>query len=231
MAQQPSLVELIAAHRQRIRPVIPFDLTAGGAVIFDLTERSADFDQGEIQDVTAFTERLSARVAEAALPVGVGRWNEDRMTYRHSPLFAGETERRSVHLGVDLFVAAGTEVAAPLPARIHSLADNSALGDYGPTVLLEHELGDRRFWTLYGHLGRRAVEGLEVGRVLGAGEPFAEVGHVGENGGWPPHLHFQLISDLLGRSGDFPGVAAPSERERWIALCPDPNVLLGIPEL
>ncbi len=72
---------------------------------------------------------------------------------------------------------------------------------------------------------------LEIGRKLAAGEIFAEVGDVSENGSWPPHLHFQIMSDLMGHSGDFPGVAKPSDRERWLTLCPDPNLILGIPEL
>jgi hypothetical protein len=231
VADTSTLVDLIAANRNRIHPVIPFDLAAGGAVVFDFTDRSPDFAHIDINDATGFTERLFSRVASADLPVGIGRYNEDRMIYRHSPLFDGEAERRSIHLGIDLFVVEGTEIAAPMAAVVHSVADNTGLGDYGPTVILEHEIGGRRFWTLYGHLGRRQVERLEIGRDLTAGEVFAAVGDIDENGGWPPHLHFQLITDLLDRSGDYPGVAAPSERDRWLELCPDPNVMLGIPEL
>ena len=231
MSQTSDLAALLASHRDRFRPVIPFDLRAGGSVVFDFTDSSRDFAQIDINDVTGFTERLFGRIAEADLPVGVGRYAEDRTIYRHSPLFDGDSERRSVHLGVDLFVVEGTEVATPIAARVHSLADNAGLGDYGPTVILEHELDGRRFWTLYGHLGREPVERLEIGCELAAGEIFAGVGDIDENGGWPPHLHFQLIADLLGRSGDFPGVAAPSERQRWLAICPDPNIVLGIPEL
>ncbi|MGD8440849.1 MAG: peptidoglycan DD-metalloendopeptidase family protein [Holophagae bacterium] len=231
MPHADDLVALLAVNRHRFRPVIPFDLRTGGAVVFDFTDSSPDFAQIDINDVAGFTERLFGRIGDAELPVGVGRYAEDRMIYRHSPLFDGEQERRSVHLGVDLFVVEGTEVVAPLDARVHSVADNAGLGDYGPTVILEHELDGRRFWTLYGHLGRELVDRLEIGRELVGGESFAAVGAVEENGGWPPHLHFQLIADLLGRSGDFPGVAAPSERQRWLALCPDPNIILGIPEL
>jgi murein DD-endopeptidase MepM/ murein hydrolase activator NlpD len=231
MADTSSLVDLIAANRGQCHPVIPFDLAAGGAAIFDFTDRSTDFAHIDINDAAGFTERLFSRVAAAELPVGVGRYDEDRMIYRHSPLFDGDAERRSIHLGIDLFVVEGTEVATPLASIVHSVADNTGLGDYGPTVILEHEIDGRRFWTLYGHLGRRQVERLEICSALVAGEVFAEVGDIDENGGWPPHLHFQLITDLLGRSGDFPGVAAPSERDHWLELCPDPNIILGIPEL
>jgi murein DD-endopeptidase MepM/ murein hydrolase activator NlpD len=225
------LTSALASHRDRFQPVIPFNLRAGGVVVFDFTESSREFAHIDINDVTGFTERLFARISAADLPVGIGRWDEDRVLYRHSPLFDGETERRSVHLGIDLFVVEGTEVMAPLPGHVHSVADNAGLGNYGPTVIVEHELESVRFWTLYGHLGRQSVVHLEIGRELAAGEPFAEVGENTENGGWPPHLHFQLMTDLVGHVGDFPGVAAPSQRERWLALSPDPNLILGIPGL
>jgi murein DD-endopeptidase MepM/ murein hydrolase activator NlpD len=225
------LATLLAAHPDRFRQVIPFDLTIGGLVVFDFTDRSPDFAQIDINDVTGFTERLFVRIADAEIPVGIGRYNEDRVLYRHSPLFDGEAERRSVHLGIDLFVMEGTEVMTPLEGHVHSVADNRGLGNYGPTVIIEHELDETRFWTLYGHLGRHSVVRLELGQPLVAGEEFAEVGDLSENGSWPPHLHFQLIADLHGRSGDFPGVAAPSELDRWLEICPDPNLILGIPGL
>lgn len=225
------LASLLHSYRDRYRSVIPFDLAGGGHLVFDFTDTSSDFAHIDINDVAGFTERLFARIADCDLPVGIGRYDEDRMIYRHSPLFDGEAERRSIHLGIDLFVMEETEVMAPLEAKIHSVADNKGLGNYGPTVILEHELARTRFWTLYGHLGRRAVVHLEIGRKLAAGEIFAEVGDISENGSWPPHLHFQIMSDLMGHSGDFPGVAAPSDRDRWLTLCPDPNLILGIPAL
>ncbi|WP_238593699.1 hypothetical protein, partial [Endozoicomonas atrinae] len=51
------------------------------------------------------------------------------------------------------------------------------------------------------------------------------------NGHWPPHLHFQVISDLLDQKGDFIGVAPKSERDYYLSICPDPNLILGIPSL
>ena len=221
----------LRSHSGRFQPVIPFDLRSGELVVFDFTAASTDFGQIDINDVAGFTERLFQRIADAELPVGVGRYHEDRVVYRHSPLFDGDAERRSVHLGIDLFVMEGIEVMAPLAGFVHSVADNKGLGNYGPTVILEHELEGTRFWTLYGHLGRHSVVRLEMGQTLDAGEEFAVIGDSSENGSWPPPLHFQIMADLRGHSGDFPGVAAPSELERWLDICPDPNLILGIPNL
>jgi murein DD-endopeptidase MepM/ murein hydrolase activator NlpD len=228
---QTPVATALRAHRDNLAPVLDFDLAGGDVVVFDFTAANTELSRLDINDVAGFTESLFEKIIEADTPVGVGRYDEDRVLYRHSPLFDGQTERRSIHLGIDLFVVEGIQIRSPLPATVHSLADNSGLGDYGPTVILEHELDGIPFFTLYGHLSRSSLEELEEGRPLAAGSIIGAVGDVHENGGWPPHLHFQVISDLLGLTGDFPGVAAPSERQYFLDLCPDPNLILGIPDL
>ena len=70
---------------------------------------------------------------------------------------------------------------------------------------------------------------LAVGQRVEAGEVIARVGAPPANGDWPPHLHFQVVLDLLARDADFPGVALASQRSIWTSLSPDPNVLLRIP--
>src|SRR6185503_9170771 len=85
------------------------------------------------------------------------------------------------------------------------------------------------FFTLYGHLSRDTLGRLAVGQRIARGAPLARVGTPDENGGWPPHVHFQVILDLLDEDTGFPGVAYASERALWTGLSPDPNLLLGIP--
>ena len=211
--------------------VVPFDLTAGKVVVFDFTEANRELAHLDINDVSGFTEHLFESISESEIPVGIGRYDEDRVLYRHSPLFDGTAERRSIHIGIDLFVVEGTEIMTPLPATVHSAADNAGLGNYGPTVILRHRLDGIEFHTLYGHLSRASLSNLEPGDALEAGDPVAEVGDLQENGSWPPHLHFQIITEALGEEVDYPGVAAPSQRERFLELCPDPNLILGIPGL
>jgi murein DD-endopeptidase MepM/ murein hydrolase activator NlpD len=209
--------------------VVPFDLTSGKVVVFDFTGVNRELAHLDINDVSGFTEYLFESIAEAETPVGIGRYDEDRVLYRHSPLFDGTAERRSIHIGIDLFVMEGTEVLTPLPATVHSANDNAGLGNYGPTVILRHQLDGIEFHTLYGHLSRASIDRLEPGDTLTAGDPIAEVGDLQENGSWPPHLHFQIITEALSEEVDYPGVAGPSEREHFLELCPDPNLILGIP--
>ncbi len=134
-----------------------------------------------------------------------------------------------MHLGVDLFAPAGTAVHAPLDGVVHIAADNAAPLDYGPVVVLRHETdaGDPYF-TLYGHLSRQSLFGCSPGRTVPAGEAFAHIGGADVNGGWTPHLHFQIITDLLGLGRDFPGVCRASERGAWMVFSPDPAPLLNL---
>jgi murein DD-endopeptidase MepM/ murein hydrolase activator NlpD len=162
------------------------------------------------------------------MPVGIGCYDEDRVVYRDRALFGGEDENRSLHLGIDIFVDAGTPVSTPLAGEIHSFANNDTHGDYGPTIILGHRIEDVTFFTLYGHLSVSSLAGLRPGHRYAAGEVIGTVGDSRENGGWAPHLHFQVITHMSGWSGDFPGVAAPSQRDRYLELCPDPNLILGI---
>ena len=210
---------------------VPFDLTSGKVVVFDFTDANRELAHLDINDVSGFTEYLFESVAESETPVGIGRYDEDRVLYRHSPLFDGTAERRSIHIGIDLFVIEGTEILTPLPAIVHSAEENAGLGNYGPTVILRHQLEGIEFHTLYGHLSRASIDRLKAGNSLSAGDPLGEVGDLHENGSWPPHLHFQIITETLGQEVDYPGVAAPSERRRFLELCPDPNIILGIPGL
>ncbi len=216
-------------------PVLPVALGAPQAARLDFTAANPRLAHPEhLRDTAAFDQVVQQLLADQHAATGLGGYLENRVIYRRSPHFGapdGDAGARSLHLGVDVWVPAGTPVAAPLPARVHSLADNDNFGDYGPTVVLEHALAGTTFYSLYGHLARAAWQRLRPGQALAAGETFADVGPYPENGDWPPHLHFQLMLDMQGRQGDFPGVARPEERDYWAALCPDPNLLLRSPVL
>ncbi len=213
----------VTAHLESVSraSVLPWDAGSEAIHIFDL---------GVGSSTTASTEALFSEMAREGARLGIGRYDEARLLYTTEAFRAKNGEPRTVHLGIDLFVEAGTEIRAPLGGRVHSFALNDAPLDYGPTILLEHETtaGDR-FYTLYGHLSVDSLEGLERGKTVRRGETLARVGSYEVNGNWPPHLHFQIVLDLLDKEGDFPGVAAPSERDLWLGLSPEPGGLLGLP--
>jgi 4-aminobutyrate aminotransferase-like enzyme/Ser/Thr protein kinase RdoA (MazF antagonist) len=180
-------------------------------------------------DEIHLTKRIVEVLAAAGASIGIGGYEEGRSLYT-SPIFAGPTptaEPRTVHLGIDVFALAGTVVRAPLAGVVHAAADNRAPLDYGPVVMLQHEAGDAgTFFTLYGHLTRDSLAALQPGCRINAGDALARLGTPDENGGWTPHLHFQVIVDPLDLDTDFPGVCRASEWPIWKALSPDPALLV-----
>lgn len=173
---------------------------------------------------TGNTDELSAYIFQtiqnAGAQFGFGGYLEKRGFYP-AHLFGGE-EPRNIHLGLDIWMPAGSPVYLPMDGVLHSFADNSAQGDYGPTLIVEHALAVGKIYSLYGHLSRQSLKGKSEGMDLKRGQQLATLGEPHENVGWPPHLHFQLIRDLKGMHGDFPGVAKESELAYWHQNCPDP---------
>jgi 4-aminobutyrate aminotransferase-like enzyme/Ser/Thr protein kinase RdoA (MazF antagonist) len=228
----PALVSWL--ERAERAPVLDADLRRAPCLVLDLGVGSLFLGADPAVARTGpLTERIFGAMRRAGVAVGVGRYDEARGIYM-SPAFApggkATDPRRTVHLGIDLFVEPGTTVRAALPGVVHVLANNAAPQDYGPVVILRHETGDGPpFFTLYGHLTEDTLHGLAVGQGVEAGQAIARVGAPPTNGDWPPHLHLQIILDLLETDADFPGVALPSERVLWMSLSPNPNLLLGIP--
>ena len=164
--------------------------------------------------------------------VGVGRYGEPRLVYS-ADQFGKEDggERRTIHLGVDLFAAAGTEVVAPMDGEVVVRHEIKKKLDYGTLLILRHRTANNEvFFTLYGHLDWESTAHLAVGDQVKGGATIARLGAPEVNGGWSPHLHFQILLDRLDIEDDFPGVAKPSESEAWLQLCPNPNLVLGLPE-
>jgi 4-aminobutyrate aminotransferase-like enzyme/Ser/Thr protein kinase RdoA (MazF antagonist) len=224
----------IQGNAKNAAAILDADLRTEPCRVFDLSVGSTFFgaDSREAER-PALTEKIFGEMKRGEVAVGVGRYDEPRLLYT-SPLFGASKnpteERRTIHLGIDLFVPPGTKLHAPLAGTVHLLANNTAELDYGPVVILRHITDDGgEFFTLYGHLSKEALGKLRIGQNVAQSEQFARVGESNENGGWTPHVHFQIILDLLDRGTDFPGVGRVTEREVWTGLSPDPNLLLGIP--
>lgn len=214
--------------------VLDVDLSTAPLTVFDLSvgSRFLGADPEALQ-VDRLSRAIDVALEESHAAVGVGRYDEVRPIYGAAQFATGENplgERRTVHLGLDLFAPAGSAVYAPLAGTIEVLAHNTAPQDYGPLIILRHLTGDGvPFFSLYGHLSAESLAGRRVGDSVAQGERIASLGKASENGGWPPHLHLQFIVDLLEMDRDFPGVAPASQRRLWTSLSPDPNLLLGIP--
>ena len=185
-------------------------------------------DAGQIPRTTAEIARI---LKESGAEVGIGRYCENRAVYASDAFDASAENARTFHLGVDLWQEVGAPVFAPLDGQIELFNDNSSYLDYGPVVILKHATdGGVNFWTLYGHLSKKSLVNWEVGKKFKAGDLIGWMGDESENVGWPPHVHFQLLTDLCGMGIDIYGVAPRDEVSLWRSISPNPNLILGIKE-
>jgi murein DD-endopeptidase MepM/ murein hydrolase activator NlpD len=195
----------------------------------DLSVSNTDLSKRTIENATDFEKYIESILAKNNAKVAFGGYNEERNLYKRSAVFnAAETEERNIHIGLDLWIKAGTTVLAALDGKVHSFNYNNNLGDYGPTILLEHHIENQKFYTLYGHLSLESIAKLTIGTVFTKGEPMATLGDATVNGDYAPHLHFQIIKDIAENTGDYPGVCSKNKRNYYLDNCPDPNLLLKI---
>lgn len=244
----PNTLELkpwLKERQGRFASPLPVDLRSSSQAVLDLGVGSRDWSCSQAEEPEETAGKLAAGISGSPdyfsghlLRSGrthvIARYNEPRLACsgsRYQRKTDSVPERKNIHLGIDIFVPPETPVFSPLEGEIYICKDNDLSLDYGPTVILRHSFGKgRAFFTLYGHLNRSFLKEVHPGMKIAKGHEIGKVGNTEENGGWPPHLHFQVISDILDRQGSFPGVACPSQRSVWRSICPDPNLLLGIPE-
>jgi hypothetical protein len=195
----------------------------------DLSSSNHELSKFDIKCALSFEEYVESHLAVNKAQVAFGGYNEERNIYQRSTVFKDEkTEERNIHIGLDLWIKAGTSVLSALDGTVHSYNLNAGFGDYGPTIILEHQLENQTFYTLYGHLSLDSLEGLQIGTVFKQGEQIASLGDASINGDYAPHLHFQIIKNIANKFGDYPGVCSKKELSFYLENCPDPDLLLKI---
>jgi len=226
------LEELLKENSDEFHPLMGVELDRKNCLPIDLSVENCQFELKN-RSVAEVEAEMLGTIRAAGCEFGFGGYNEPRLCYSSVQFRVGGTkpQQRTIHIGLDIFANPGTPLFCPWDATVHSFADNDLPLDYGPTIILRHDLetgssGEIEFFTLYGHLSRGSIEDLCIGQPIKRGERFAEFGSYEVNGGWPAHVHFQVMSEMLGLRGDFPGACAPDERELWTTICPDPNLLL-----
>ncbi len=200
-------------------------------VPLDLSKNNADLQKVNVSSSDDLAHYVNEHIKNKKGKVAYGGYIETRDIYQRSTYFnekLSPSDERNIHLGMDIWINAGTNVLAALEAEIHSFKNNLNHGDYGPTIILKHHINNFTFYTLYGHLSVESLSGLEVGKKIKQGEVIAQLGTAKVNGDYPPHLHFQIILDIKGHMGDYPGVSSINTVEFYKNNCPDPNLLLGL---
>ncbi len=212
-------------NQKNFKPLFTPDLSNENTFFLDLSVNNARLKDIELTDTACMQEYVFGNMMKQNRQYAYGGYLEDREVYRRSALFAGgEQAARSIHLGIDVWAEAGQPVYLPYEGFIHSFQNNSQYGDYGPTIIVEHTLEGHTFYTLYGHLSLESLSGLYAGMPVEASSEICRIGQAPINGDWPPHLHFQVITDMLGNKGDYPGVCLKEEIDQYRKICPDPAV-------
>ena len=209
--------------KQNFAPMFAPGIAAGPSI--------ALLTAGQRPDMPAFSDRaFDAWFAAQGVPYGLGAYAEDRRVYTSAQFAdAGGLERRTVHTGIDVFAPAMTPVHAPLPGRVLHVTYNADPLDYGHTLILQHDAGGVAFYTLYGHLAGTLPGLLQPGDMVQAGQLICHLGDWHENGGWAAHLHFQVMTDMLGRSdGNFVGAGHASLWDVWQDICIDPDLVMRL---
>ncbi|VVB74350.1 Peptidase family M23 [Candidatus Tiddalikarchaeum anstoanum] len=214
-------------NKSKIGSILPEKFRNAKFTLLNLSKTNNDISKIDFSKVKEFNDYVTKTVSNNNALFAVGKYNEDRVIYNSFKLFSG-AERRTIHLGIDLFMPPNTDIYAPLDAEVHSFKDNNNPGDYGPTIILTHKINNVIFYTLYGHLSRESLNGLFKGKKIKKGDLLCRIGTFPINGNWPPHLHFQIITDMKGLEGDYFGAASHSTREEYLKLCPNPNLILNL---
>ncbi len=221
-------LETILQEQKNVK-VIDSSIDYKDYVALDLSAAHTDQLNLNLTNANVFEDFIEAHLSNHNAKVAFGGYQEIRNLYRRSTVFKNEvTDERNIHIGLDLWIKAGTPVLAALDGEIHSFQNNTALGDYGPTIILKHTINGIIFHTLYGHLSLGSLKDKKEGQLVKKGESIATLGAPPINGDYAPHLHFQIIEDMQDKKGDYPGVSSKKDLDFYIKNCPNPNLLLKI---
>ncbi|AUS04252.1 peptidoglycan DD-metalloendopeptidase family protein [Pseudotamlana carrageenivorans] len=191
-------------------------------VSIDLSVTNKRFSKVDLNSVESFSAYINDFLDTHEAEVAYGGYLEERHIYKRSTYFLeNNSEARNIHLGVDFWCPANTPILTPIQGKIHSFKNNRNFGDYGPTIILQHELDEHKFYTLYGHLSEDSIAHISIGQTFQQGEVLGRLGDAYVNGNYPPHLHFQLIKDIQGFCGDYPGVCSKQTLAFYAKNCPN----------
>jgi len=209
--------------------VIDSEIHLSKYIPLDLSITNLELMEQKPANAAEFEIFISNCLEKNNAEVAYGGYIEGRNLYQRSTIFKNDSiPERNIHIGLDLWTKVDTAVLAPLDGKVHSFKNNIGLGDYGPTIILEHIVENEKFYTLYGHLSLESIENLSVGTFFNKGQKIATLGNASVNGDYAPHLHFQIIKNIEEYNGDYPGVCNTNDLNFYIENCPDPNLLLKI---
>ena len=209
--------------------VIASDIDYSEYISLDLSITNTELQKHSLGTARDYEIFIQKYLDKNKAKIAYGGYIETRNLYKRSLVFNSKnTDERNIHIGLDLWINNQAAIYSALDGKIHSFQNNTALGDYGPTIIIEHNIENIKFHTLYGHLSQASLVGKNVGDIIKKGEQIATLGLPPTNGDYAPHLHFQIIIDIQHQKGDYPGVCNIKNLDYYAINCPNPNLLLKI---
>lgn len=204
---------LIIENAEDIQDYAPVDLS-------ETNLKAKHINPSNHEELQAYLDHLNTKNNSKVL---YGGYLEKRNLYANSALFNSKSIR-NIHLGLDLWAAAGTKIKAPLDAVLYAAHYNEGVGNYGGTIILKHQFNEITFFSLYGHLSKDSLN-LNVGQSIKKNEFFCRLGNALENGNYVPHLHFQWIINLEVNAKDYPGVCSENQIKFFAKNSPKPELI------
>ena len=210
--------------------VIDSSIKKSDYIPIDLSKNNNDLLQFDVSSSSAWEKYINDYLKSNQKELAYGGYLETRNLYDRSSYFntVSKENQRNIHIGLDLWCPANTNVLAAFNGVVHSFNNNTNFGDYGPTIILKHQIDDFSFYTLYGHLSINSLEKLAKGKEVKQGEVIAQLGTAEVNGDYAPHLHFQIIIDIEEKEGDYPGVCSLKDLDFYTKNTIDPKLVLGL---
>ncbi|MEX1384236.1 aminotransferase class III-fold pyridoxal phosphate-dependent enzyme [Lutibacter sp.] len=184
--------------------------------------------QEDFNDLDLFEYKINKLQVKNPSQIIAGGYLEPRPLYTSTDFDTignNGKESRTFHLGVDFWLPAQTPVHALFNGEVVVCYNNAGNKLYGGLLILKHTIQNLEFYTLYGHLNIESVSNKKIGDTIKKDDCIGYLGNRKENGGWVPHLHFQILLSLLDFKNDFPGVVNFNEIDVWKSICPNPNLL------
>ena len=222
--------DFLSAISKESLSVLDSTMSLNDYVAIDLSFKNIALEQIDVSSSKALEIYIDTYLQKNNAKVAFGGYLEKRNIYSRSSYFKqlNDENERNIHLGIDLWSKRDTKVLAVLDGEVHSFQNNTNFGDYGPTIILKHSMNNVEFYSLYGHLSLASIENLKVGKKVLQGEVIGSFGDSAVNGDYAPHLHFQLIKNIQGKFGDYPGVSSKKKLEFYSNNCPNPNLLIKV---
>lgn len=154
------------------------------------------FDRSDTFDVTSVSEIA----ADSGVTNFAGTWVNDPNAAIQWPFPVGVpisaqfgsvsylSEFSRPHRGVDLTPGAGAEIHAVAGGTVRIATE--AGGDYGVTVVIDHNIDGELVSTRYGHMQYGSLK-VKVGDTIEPGEIIGKVGSTGKSTG--AHLHLEVL--------------------------------------